>query len=658
MTALPYYDVIVVGAGHAGCEAALAAARAGCSTLVVTPNLDRVGYMPCNPSIGGPGKSHLVAEVDALGGEMARAADRAALQVRLLNTSKGPAVQAIRAQEDKLLYALAMKEALEAQSHLELSQDEVLALRFRRTASSDERPVVDGVVTRARGAINARAVVITAGTFLRAAMIAGESRNSGGRAGDRADAELAVSLGEIGFKLRRLKTGTPPRVDARTVDYGACELQPGDETPLWMSRDGASGRIEPLTLPPLSIYARDAHRDVQWRPQLACYRTGTNPEMHDIIRANLDRAPMFNGSIEGIGPRYCPSIEDKVARFEGKSSHPIFLEPEGWRTAELYVQGMSTSLPFDVQDAALRTIPALRDARVTRYGYAVEYDAVDPGELTATLESRRVAALFLAGQVNGTSGYEEAAGQGILAGLNAANRVHERPPVAFRRDQAYIGVMVDDLTSKPFEEPYRMLTSRAEYRLSLRPSTADDRLAWIAYEHGLIVRSRLDDIAAERAGLDRTIQILQSTRLTPAASTSVIVDDVGLSALSRPLTAFELLSRPGVSAAEISELIGRTHDQAIALSPALLSRVEEEVKYGAFIEREVREIARRASLERKSLPAGIDYQSVAGLRIEARQSLTTNCPRTFGDAGRLAGVTPADVAALLIHTAKMEAVIR
>jgi tRNA uridine 5-carboxymethylaminomethyl modification enzyme len=653
-TAPPSYDVIVVGAGHAGCEAALAAARAGCSTLVLTPNLDRIGYMPCNPSIGGPGKSHLVAEVDALGGEMARAADRAAVQLRLLNTSKGPAVQAIRAQEDKLLYALAMKEAIERQDRLELCQDEVLALRLE-ARGQQHRPRIAGVVTRSRGEIRATVVVITAGTFLRAAMIAGDSRHSGGRAGDRADVELAASLGELGFKLRRLKTGTPPRVDARTVDRSLCEPQSGSEEPLWLSRDGASGRLDLLTLPPLTLYEVSGG---DWRPQLSCYRTGTNPTTHAVIRANLDRAPMFNGSIQGIGPRYCPSVEDKVARFADKPSHPIFLEPEGWRSGELYVQGMSTSLPFDVQDAALRTIPALREARVTRYGYAVEYDAIDPSELAPTMESRRVEHLFLAGQVNGTSGYEEAAGQGILAGLNAANAVRGRSLVTLRRDQAYIGVMADDLSSKPFEEPYRMLTSRAEYRLSLRPGTADDRLASLAHDAGLIDRTRWHEIECERQCLDHAIDTSRGARLTPAAATAEIVEDAGLTSINRPRSAFDLLRRPEVSIDDITDLLRRAGYGELTRTPRLLKRIEEEVKYGAFIEREAREVTRRATLERRPLPTEIDYHQVAGLRFEARQRLSANRPRTFGEATRLSGVTPADVAALLIHTTRLEALAR
>jgi tRNA uridine 5-carboxymethylaminomethyl modification enzyme len=652
--ACPYVDVVVVGAGHAGCEAALAAARAGCSTLVITPNLDRVGYMPCNPSIGGPGKTHLVAEVDALGGEMARAADRAALQVRLLNTSKGPAVQAIRAQEDKNLYALAMKEALEHQERLTLSQDEVLEVRLDHT--SGDRPKVLGVITRAVGQIDASAVVITAGTFLRGAMIAGESRASGGRAGDQADAALSGSLAGVGFHLRRLKTGTPPRIDARTVDFSSIERQEGSSNPLWMSRDGAAARIEPLTLPALPIHQARISAD-DWRPQLACYRVGTTSETHEIIRENLHRAPMFNGSIEGIGPRYCPSIEDKVARFTEKSSHPVFLEPEGWRTTELYVQGMSTSLPFDVQDRALRAIPGLKDVRITRYGYAVEYDAIDPSELQTTMESRRVERLFLAGQVNGTSGYEEAAGQGILAGLNAANAVQNRQPVVLGRDQAYIGVMVDDLSSKPYEEPYRMLTSRAEFRLHLRPTTADDRLAKLAYDHGLISTERFHEVIRERELIDTAIAALSGCRFTPSASCDDALHEFGLQPTSRPLSSVDLIRRPGVSISQVlsaADALGKAVGRAVP--DRLQSRIEEEIKYEAFVERENREMNRRAALEHRPLPAEIDYAAISGLRFEARLKLNQYKPQTFGQASRLSGVTPADMAVLLIHATRAEAV--
>ncbi len=651
-----FYDVVVIGGGHAGCEAALAAARAGCSTLMLTPNLDRIGFMPCNPSIGGPGKSHLVAEIDALGGEMARAADRAALQVRELNTSKGPAVRAVRVQADKSLYALAMKEALELQDGLHLRQDEAVSLLLDGDAG--ERPRVRGIQTRASGTITASSIVITAGTFLRGAMIVGEQRQSGGRSGDPADTKLAGSLAEIGLTLRRFKTGTPPRIDGRTIDFAVMAPQSGSVEPCWLSRDGELGRLDLLSLPPTAAHPQFSSPG-GWRPQLPCWRVETNPAAHALIRANLHRAPMFNGAIDGVGPRYCPSIEDKVARFADKPSHPVFLEPEGWRTTEYYVQGLSTSLPTDVQESVLRSIPGLAGSHVTRYGYAVEYDALDPTELTPSLESRRVASLFLAGQVNGTSGYEEAAGQGLLAGLNAANRVRGRAAVVLRRDQAYLGVMVDDLVSKPFDEPYRMLTSRAEYRLLLRAETAARRLSRLAYEEGLIDAGRLSEVEQEtREAAD--LSALFATRwFAPNPRHDAALAAGGLAPVSRSMDGLELLRRPETTVARLVAALAHLGDEEAFLPvPHVCRQIENDIKYGGFITKASREADRQRNLEDKLLPKEIDYVAVAGLRTEAREGLTRHQPRTVGQASRLASVTPSDLAALLVHVRVDEAPAR
>jgi tRNA uridine 5-carboxymethylaminomethyl modification enzyme len=641
----PEFDVVVIGAGHAGCEAALAAARTGASVLVITPNLDRVGFMPCNPSIGGPGKSHIVAEVDALGGAMAEVADATAVLVRRLNTSKGPAVQAVRHQIDKSLYSIVMKQRLEEQPGVLLVQDEATGLEIRGQT-------VRSVHLRSRGVVPCRSIVVTAGTFLRAAMISGENRQTGARAGDSADQQLAANIQALGIGTRRFKTGTPPRIDGRTVDLSRLDLQPGDDEPSWLSRSGRLGTVEPISLPPVELHRSHA-RMGGWRPQLSCFRTSTHPALHDLIRANLHRAPMFNGLIEGTGPRYCPSIEDKVARFTDKDEHPIFLEPEGWRTNELYVQGMSTSLPFEVQEAALRMIPGLEQVQATRFGYAVEYDAVDPNSLSPTLESTGISGLFLAGQVNGTSGYEEAAGQGLVAGLNAARSAAALPLVTIPRSLGYIGVMIDDLVSVPFSEPYRMLTARAEYRLSLRTDTADDRFGAPAREWGLIEEERAASVAHDRALLDSALTAFEQTMVNPNGPQDRSLQLLGQTPIGKPMSLAALLRRPALTLADLRRAAADLVEPAISTMPAhLLRHFEDELKYAAFVTREQREVARTETLANQPLPSTESH--VPGLRYEARQQIERHHPRTFGEAQRIAGITAADISALLIHATRME----
>ncbi len=649
------FDVVVIGAGHAGIEAALAAARSGSTTLILTPNLDRIGFMPCNPSIGGPAKGHLVRDLDALGGEMGRAIDRTAIQIRMLNTSKGPAVQALRAQADKALYQMAMKESLELQERLTVRQELVKDVEIE--TRNGERRVVS-VTTDHGNRYLAGAVVVTAGTFFRGNMIAGNWQAPGGRAGDIASVELSSSLRDINIQLRRLKTGTPPRVDARTVDFEQTSLQPGSDTPLWFSFDGHNGQLQRLQLPPLPVYPH-IQRD-GWRTQMPCYLIHTNPDTHEIIAANIDRAPMYNGSITGTGPRYCPSIEDKIVRFRDKASHGLFLEPEGWRTTELYVQGANTSLPHDVQLDFLRTIPALCNVSITRYGYAVEYDAIDSTELALTLEAKKVRGLFLAGQVCGTSGYEEAAGQGIVAGLNASCFAQEAPSLILRRDQSYIGVMIDDLTTQEFIEPYRMLTSRAEYRLLLRSDNAESRLSEIGYRFGLIDRARLEQVQREDEIVQHAINALGEHYLSANDRIRAMLARHSLEASSRNLTALEYLRRPDVSytslaAALTSGGFGSGKLSSWHLEPRLARRVEVEAQYGAYITKELRQVERARKLEHRSIPRGVDYGALPSLRNEAREKLSRFRPATLGQASRIAGVTPGDVAVLMVHLERVSA---
>jgi tRNA uridine 5-carboxymethylaminomethyl modification enzyme len=651
------YDVIVVGSGHAGCEAALAAARMGCRTVVFTLNLDSVALMPCNPSVGGPGKGHLVREIDALGGEMGKNTDATSIQIRQLNTSKGPAVQALRAQCDKRAYSAAMKETLESQPNLDVKQAAVDDLIVENGAHG---PAVAGIVTGAGTRYRARTVVLTTGTFLRGRIIVGDQSYPGGRAGEFPADNLSSSLARAGFRLGRLKTGTPPRVDGRTIDYELTQVQPGSPTPLffsWAAREAfrAGTMASPTSFSPVArIGAPVPKIEGVWREQMVCFGVQTNETTHELIRDNLDRAPMYNGGITSAGPRYCPSIETKIVRFAEKTSHHLFLEPEGWHTREIYVQGANTSLPEDVQLAMLRSIPALRHCEIMRAGYAIEYDYLPGTQVFPNLESKPIGNLFLAGQIIGTTGYEEAGALGIMAGINAARRALDRSPVVLRRDQAYVGVLIDDLVTKEMDEPYRMHTSQAEFRLLLRQDNAEERLSEIAQDVGLIGDERFAEVNRRVRQIAEIISLLDLTYLKPDERTNTLLAAVGAQQLTQGLRARELLLRQGGSL-EVLQALGHV---PAGLVDEVVREVETQVRYAGYVSRQEQEVERLRRLEGRVIPDGVDYLRMHGMRSESRERLDKVRPRTVGQASRVAGVAPSDVSVLLVHLEQQERCVR
>ncbi|KXT76092.1 tRNA uridine-5-carboxymethylaminomethyl(34) synthesis enzyme MnmG [Streptococcus sp. DD12] len=613
------YDVIVIGAGHAGVEASLAASRMGCKTLLATINLEMLAFMPCNPSIGGSAKGIVVREIDALGGEMGRNIDKTYIQMKMLNTGKGPAVRALRAQADKALYAQTMKQTVEKQENLTLRQSMI-----------EEILVEDGKVIGVRTATNqrfsAKAVIVTTGTALRGEIILGDLKYSSGPNNSLASVGLAENLKELGLEIGRFKTGTPPRVKASSINYEETEIQPGDSQPnhfSFLSKD--------------EDYLQD---------QVPCWLTYTNEESHDIIKNNLDRAPMFTGIVKGVGPRYCPSIEDKIVRFSDKNRHQLFLEPEGRHTEEVYVQGLSTSLPEDVQKTLIHSIKGLEKAEMMRTGYAIEYDIVLPHQLRATLETKKISGLFTAGQTNGTSGYEEAAGQGLVAGINAARKVKGEEELILKRSDAYIGVMIDDLVTKGTLEPYRLLTSRAEYRLILRHDNADLRLTEIGRRVGLVDDERYQAFQIRKAQIDNELTRLEKIKIKPTKDTNKRVEAYGFKPLTDALTAKEMLRRPEMHYQDIVNFIGPAAED---LDSKVIELIETEVKYEGYINKALDQVAKMKRMEEKRIPSTIDWDAIDSIATEARQKFKQINPETIGQASRISGVNPADISILMVY---------
>ncbi|MCT4594663.1 MAG: tRNA uridine-5-carboxymethylaminomethyl(34) synthesis enzyme MnmG [Anaeromicrobium sp.] len=609
------YDVIVVGAGHAGCEASLAASRMGCSTLLLSINLDSIAMMPCNPSIGGTGKGHLVKEIDALGGEMGLNIDRSFIQSKMLNTAKGPAVHSLRAQADKNLYHREMKKVLEEEDNLEVRQAEVIELLV-------EDHVVKGVVTKTGGVYNAKTIILCTGTYLGGKIFIGQMSYTSGPNGLSASLDLTDSLQKHGLNMRRFKTGTPARLDSKTLDFSRMEEQPGDE------------KIVPFSFMNKELSVK----------QVPCWLTYTNNETHEIIKNNLHRSAMYSGDIEGTGPRYCPSIEDKVVRFSEKQRHQLFVEPEGLHTNEMYIQGMSTSLPEDVQLAFYRSIPGLENSKIMRPAYAIEYDCIDPLQLKLTLESKEIDGLFSAGQFNGSSGYEEAGAQGLIAGINASLKIQGKEPFILDRSEAYIGVLIDDLVTKGTNEPYRMMTSRAEYRLVLRQDNADLRLTEKSYRAGLASKERYEALIEKKKNIDAEMERLKEVKIRPSVVNDYL-ESIGTAPLSQGMSLYDLLKRPQVTYEEIAF----ADENRPELDRFVIEQCQVQIKYDGYIKKQLRQIDQFKKLEMKKLNQKIDYSKIEGLRLEARQKLDEIKPLSVGQASRISGVSPADISVLLVY---------